>query len=515
MTRILSVGAAALAASSVIGSASAASLYAFYTGTDAGVQIGMQDPKSGDIWVNDCAKMNNGNPLFPTETPLVLPVSTPVKMGGGIAATGWWDSQKVITSVFWHSVNGTIVNAIYNCDNESGTFVRQGPEYVISETANVKNSSIHENTGLAVELLGSTAGYRVFYHDNNSQVQELFYTTKTNWNYGGIVSQDPVSSFALGTGHSSTDNITVVFPKSDKDIEVSRFNSDKSWHISTFPDTLENSPTNKTDTSKIAVDSSVEANFSLPAWNGAPGGMGVAIDSTFTRSVFYIGTDRLLHEAANINFAWKLFPNQSSEAWPEADEPNATMAATFNFQTSEAWIYYVSGGSLVQAYRGTSGDWSNAAVISVNSVDDETASNATGKKSTGLSNGAKAGVGVGVSLGVIAIAGLAFFFFFHRRRRQQAAAAAAAANKEQPINLGEYQTPPDQAHYMADGSMAPPYSPQRPYDAHDPAKMAQMTPVHMLATPPPPVELEQPPMIHELPPENYSYELPAESVEHR
>ncbi|UKZ61172.1 uncharacterized protein TrAtP1_002443 [Trichoderma atroviride] len=270
MTRILSIGAAALAASSVIGSASAATLYAFYTGTDAGVQIGMQDPSSGDIWVNDCSKMNNGNPLFPTDTPLVLPVSTPVKMGGSIAATGWWDSQKVITSVFWHSVNGTIVNAIYNCDNESGTFVRQGPEYVISETANVKNSSIHENTGLAVELLGSTAGYRVYYHDNNSQVQELFYTTKTNWNYGGIVSQDPVSSFALGTGHSATDNITVVFPKSDKDIEVSRFNSDKSWHISTFPDTLENSPTNKTDSSKIAIDSSVTANFTLPAWNGAP-----------------------------------------------------------------------------------------------------------------------------------------------------------------------------------------------------------------------------------------------------
>lgn len=142
---------------------------------------------------------------------------------------------SIQTSVFWHSVNGTIVNAIYNCDNESGTFVRQGPEYVISETANVKNSSIHENTGLAVELLGSTAGYRVFYHDNNAQVQELFYTQKTNWNYGGIVSQDPVASFALGTGHSSTDNITVVFPKSDKDIEVSRFNSDKSWHICKYP----------------------------------------------------------------------------------------------------------------------------------------------------------------------------------------------------------------------------------------------------------------------------------------
>ncbi|KAL7917431.1 hypothetical protein ACQKWADRAFT_37693 [Trichoderma austrokoningii] len=513
MTRILSLGAAALAASSVIGTASAASIYAFYTGTNAGVQIGMQDPKSGDIWVNDCSSMNKGNPLFPTDTPLVLPISTPVKMGGSIAATGWWDSQKVITSVFWHSVNGTIVNAIYNCDNESGTFVRQGPEYVISETANVKNSSIHENTGLAVELLGSTAGYRVFYHDNNSKVQELFYTTSTNWNYGGIVSQDPVSTFALGTAHSSTDNITVVFPKSDKDIEVSRFNSDKSWHISTFPDTLENSPTNKTATSKIEIDSSIASNFTLPAWDGNATAMGVSIDSTFTRSVFYIGTDRLLHETANINFQWKLYPNQTSEAWPEADTANGDMAVTYNMQTSEAWIYYVSGGELVQAYRGTNGDWSNAAVISVNSVDDETASDATGKKSTGLSTGAKAGVGIGVSLGVIAVAGIAIFFFL-RRRRQQAAATAAANDKEQPINLGQYQTPPEQAHYMADGSLAPPYSPQAPYDAHDPAKMAAMTPVHMMATPPP-VEMEQPPMIHELPPDNYSYELPAESVEHR
>jgi hypothetical protein len=99
MTRILRIGAAALAASSVIGSASAAGIYAFYTGTDQGVQIGMQDPKSGDIWVNDCSAMNKDNPLFPTDTPIVLPILTPVKLGGSIAATGWWDSQKVIVSI--------------------------------------------------------------------------------------------------------------------------------------------------------------------------------------------------------------------------------------------------------------------------------------------------------------------------------------------------------------------------------------------------------------------------------
>lgn len=243
--------------------------------------------------------------------------------------------------------------------------------------------------------------------------------------------------------------------------------------------------------------------------------MGVAIDSTFTRSVFYIGTDKLLHEIANINFQWKVYPNQTSQAWPEADAANADLAVTYNFQSSEAWIYYVADGFLVQAYRGTSGDWSSAAVVSVNSISDKTNSGADGKKDSGLSTGAKAGVGVGVSVGAIAAIGLGLLFFL-RRRRQRNAAAAAAADKEQPINMGDYQAPPEQARYMADGSLAPPYSPQTPYDAHDPTKMAAMTPVHMLATPPPPpVELEQPPMIHELPPENYSYELPAESVEHR
>lgn len=242
--------------------------------------------------------------------------------------------------------------------------------------------------------------------------------------------------------------------------------------------------------------------------------MGVAIDNTFTRSVFYIGTDRLLHEVSNINFQWKLYPNQTLEAWPEADGANASLAVAYNLQSSEAWIFYVSGGSLVQAHRETSGDWGLSVVVSVNSVTDKTSSGVDGKKSSGLSTGAKAGVGVAVSIGVLAIAGLGLFFCL-RRRRQRAATAAAAADKEHPINLGDYQAPPEQARYMADGSLAPPYSPQAPYDAHDPHKMAAMTPVHMLATPPPPVELEQPPMIHELPPENYSYELPAESFEHR
>ncbi|KAL7784315.1 hypothetical protein V8C37DRAFT_406365 [Trichoderma ceciliae] len=501
MTWISGMTVTVLAASSLMGTASCASMFAFYSGSDKGVQIGMQDPKSGDIWVSNCNSNINGAPLFPTASPIVLPTKNKPKLGGSMAATGWWDSQKVIASIFWHSDNNTIVNGFYQCDPESGTFVQQG-EYVISDTAKVK--SVHANTGLAVELLGSTAGYRVFYHDEDSQVNELSYTTKTNWNYYGTVSQDPTSGFALGSAHSSTNNITVVFPKSAKDIEVSRLNKDGTWHISTFPETIQNIPTNNTVPSKISINPNVAAKFTLPAWDGKPGAMGVAIDSAYTRTVFYIGNDKRLYEAANINYQWSLLPNQSTSSWPEADDANAELAVTYNFDSNEAWVYYVSNSSLVQAYRGTDGNWNRHTILptsastpggddvgggSGNNNNDGSGSgddNETQTPSAGLSTGAKAGIGIGVSVGAIGV-GLLGLLFFLRRRRQRAAA-------------------------MVDRTLVPEYTPQSPYDAHDPVKTGTLVDMNMAS---PLVEMEQPPMIYELPPTDYSYELPAQSVEHR
>lgn len=135
---------------------------------------------------------------------------------------------KKKASVFWHSDSGKIINGFYNCDPESGTLIQSG-EYIISDTANV--TDIHPNTGLSVELLGSTAGYRVYYHDKASQVHQLSYTTDTDWNYYGAVSQDPTFSQAIASLHSNTNNITVIFPKNAKDVEVSRYNTDGTWHI--------------------------------------------------------------------------------------------------------------------------------------------------------------------------------------------------------------------------------------------------------------------------------------------
>ncbi|KAL7948164.1 hypothetical protein V8C42DRAFT_316851 [Trichoderma barbatum] len=522
MARIPGWSVALLAASSLIGTASGASMYAFNSGPNKGVQVAMQDPKTGDILVNNCNANIDGTPLFPTAEPIVLPTKNKPKKGGSMAATGWWDSAHVIASVFWHAESNELINGFYQCNPESGSFIQKG-EYIISQTAKVK--SIHPNTGLAVELLGSTGGYRIYYHDEDSRVNELAYTTKTDWNYHGPISQDPTFGMALASAHSSTNNISVVFPRSTKDIEISRFNKDSTWHISTFPDTIQNIPTNRTAPSKIGINPNIPPKFTLPAWNGKPGAMGVAIDSAYTRTIFYIGDDKKLYEAANINFQWTMMPNQSTQSWPLADEANAELAVTYSFDSNEAWVYYVSNSSLIQAYRDTTGKWKNYTVLpassGVSGGDDGGGSGSgdddadTKKPSTGLSGGAKAGIGIGVSAGAIGV-GLLGLLFFLRRRRQRLAASAAEADKEQPSNLGQYQFPSEQAMYMADGTLAPAYTPQTPYDTHEALKKStpdmNMHPANVVS---PLVEMEQPPMVYELPPTNFSYELPAETVERR
>ncbi|KAH6607015.1 hypothetical protein Trco_003328 [Trichoderma cornu-damae] len=491
---MLAKSIAVLALGNLINTASGASLYAFYTGSQKGVQVGMQDPKSGDIWVSNCNSNINGAPLLPTDSPLVLPLEHKPKPGSSLAATGWWDSQKVIASIFWHSQDNKLVNGFYQCNPESGILIKKG-EYIISDTANIK--SIHANTGLSVELLGSTAGYRLYYHDEDSRVNQLSYTTSTDWTYAGIVSQDPVFGYALGSAHSATTNISVVFPRSAKDMEVSRFNKDNTWHIATFPETIQGIPTNNTLPSKISIDPNVAANFTLPAWNGKPGAIGVAIDSAYTRTVFYVGNDKKLYEAANINYHWTMLPNQSISSWPEADEPNAELAVTYSFDSNEAWVYYMSNGTLLQAYRGTDGNWKGATMLATSAgtpggsdagAGAGSADGTNGTPSAALSTGAKAGIGIGVSVGAIGV-GLLGLFLFLRRRRQRA--AANVADKDQPINLGETRSPSEQAS--------------------NPLKKG--TPdINM---PSPPVEMEQPPMIYELPQTNYNYELAADSVERR
>lgn len=114
---------------------------------------------------------------------------------------------------------------------KTGKLVRNG-EYRISETAEV--SSIHNESGLAVDLLGADNGYRVFYHNEYRNVMMLHYTQITDWTDGGFVSQDNATGIALGSALIDKENMTVAFPKGDEDIEVSRLEKAGQWRLGLF-----------------------------------------------------------------------------------------------------------------------------------------------------------------------------------------------------------------------------------------------------------------------------------------
>jgi hypothetical protein len=138
--------------------------------------------------------------------------------------------QDCSASIFYQAENYDIVNALFQCDLETGTFKSQG-SWIISADA----PSVSNDTGLAAVLLGASAGYRVYFHDDHMAVHQISYTTKTNWLYSGAVSQGQLPSRALHAASSmGARNISVVRPRDDGNIEVSRLCADKSWHIGEF-----------------------------------------------------------------------------------------------------------------------------------------------------------------------------------------------------------------------------------------------------------------------------------------
>lgn len=131
-------------------------------------------------------------------------------------------------SIFYQTEDGSIVNGYFECDMSTGLYDKKG-EYTISSTANVK--SIHDETGLAVELLGSENGYRVFFHDEDRRVNVMAYTTKDDWRWKGRISQDQANSTVLTSTHSGQLNMSVVFPKDAETLEISRYFKDETWHL--------------------------------------------------------------------------------------------------------------------------------------------------------------------------------------------------------------------------------------------------------------------------------------------
>ncbi|KAI2472297.1 hypothetical protein F4781DRAFT_438521 [Annulohypoxylon bovei var. microspora] len=385
----------------------------------------MQDDDTGGIRYSLC----NGNhtPIFPDDKTLAAPFYNFIpKNKTSLAAAGWTDSETAWASIFYLDNNDEIVNALLKCDWNTGHWQNTG-EYVTSGGA----PKVSPTSALSVVLLGSMDGYRVYYNDLEGALHQIGYTTATSWAYYGLVSNDKTSAQAIGTTFSKK-NITVVRPRDDGNMGVSRLFSDNLWHLSSFPEPLAGSnATNATQAANLTLSTSA-ANFSLPAWDGNATALAVGIDSAYTRSVFYVGTDRSVYQVGNKDYAWSVFNQTTADAWPAADAAGAPLGIANAFGSDAMRLYYVSGGRVVEA-NGDGGSWQAATVLASFNASQAAASSASNSTDDsaggggGLSDGAKVGISVGVTLGVIAVAGMACALWFLRYRQRRLDEKTAAA----------------------------------------------------------------------------------------
>ncbi|KAH7231209.1 hypothetical protein BKA59DRAFT_409480 [Fusarium tricinctum] len=457
------------------------SLYAY--ATDRTTQVGIQDPSTGEIWYSNCN--SEDTPIFPLDKPNILKTDNKPRNGTALAAAGWWDTEKIIASIFWQSEDGIIVNGYYECNMTTGKLQRSG-EYTISLTAKVE--SVHNESGLAVNLLGGGEddGYRVFYHNKDRQLKMLTYTDNTNWIDGGTVSQDTAGGGAIGAVLFDRKNMTVTFPKGIDNIATSRFQKTGNWKLASFPQKMAGSYTNNTDLTKISMSYNAPQ-YTLPGWSATLKALGMATDRSTTRSLFYIGDDNVVHEVIAVQNNWQLAPNRSESTWPLADNPSSGLAVAYNQGKGMTWMYYWSNQTIVQAHKNESNEWEDAKALPQVFLKNETDSSDEDKpakedntttKLTGFSTGAKAGISAGVAFGALAV-GTLIWFFIKRRYKQ-----VRPTPKEETFVLEAAGTPI---------TSPPPLYEKDTYRAGDATSLSELTSETR------PVQLDNPSVVYELP----------------
>ncbi|KAK2674435.1 hypothetical protein RAB80_009419 [Fusarium oxysporum f. sp. vasinfectum] len=338
-------------------------LYAFFT--DLTIQVGAQDPTTGKLLYSACNSQNI--PIFPLEKPNILDTKETPRNGTALTAVGWGTgnlslSPHIQAQVFWQTEDNTIVQGKYICNMTTGKLVRDR-EFQISAAAGV--DSIHNETGLSIVNLGEKDGYRLFYHDKDRKVKMLWYTDDDGWNDGGAISQDTAGGMALGSTIHDLKNITVPFPKDSENIELSRLDKSGLWTLDAFPNKFLGPYTNNTLPADMFWSLEDEADFSLPAWNSSLEAIGAAVDRdrSRTRSIFYIGDDKKIHEVKSTNSGWQLGSNQTERTWPVADNASSGLAVVSQQSEGKAWLYYWSNETIVQAFKDYDGDWVDAEAL--------------------------------------------------------------------------------------------------------------------------------------------------------
>ncbi|KAK4042475.1 hypothetical protein C8A01DRAFT_33414 [Parachaetomium inaequale] len=480
--------------------------------TDIGPQVILVNETTNQIRYSACNSYDSAKYSYTDGSVFSLLIKP--KVGTPVAGAGWWNSKNTIASIWYITEEGSVANGLFNCDMSTGLFLRQG-NWVISDGA----PSVHSNTGLAAVLLGQDTGYRVYFHDNEGAINELHYTRDTGWSYRGVISQDINSLPAVAAVASGNGNITVVSPRDERNVAATRWNRDETWFRTTLPQPLQNSfATGETIRADIAVNETTPTNFSLPAWDGKTKGIGLSLDSAFTRFLWYIGNDSSLYLAGNQNYTWSLRANQSTDFWPQADQPNADLAVAYDFNSSMVRLYYTVKGQLseIKYENKTWQAWSTLEAPPPLPTQNNTIpvpTNTAAASDSGLSTGAKAGIGVGVSLGAIALGAIIAVFVLARKRKQRQAFEHPPEQDEGSTTLGADTPVPSYggSPALARASAAQYEWDQKETPVESPGPEHGVQQLDSTAR----AEMYAPQPIYELPQHSYSHELVAEPIQPR
>ncbi|KAH7355419.1 hypothetical protein BKA65DRAFT_239495 [Rhexocercosporidium sp. MPI-PUGE-AT-0058] len=271
-----------------------------------------------------------------------LEVKAKPKNGTAVACTGYSGPTSVYGQVFYQSVNSSLAFLFFKCSYASGICVNYG-EYIISSNV---TTPVSPNTQLAAALFSKDIGYRVTYQDINGSLRQLAYANNTqgvvtNWADGNVTGNVIVpDGYAVSTTYVSPSNITVlretIYGVGEGEIRVSSA-------------VVENKTRSIHDQKTWVVGPSIP---NLPSFIPS-----LAHLATFTYNswdcLFYIDNTSHLQfmRSTDGGLSWSLQPQMDLSSWPLADKPNAPLTASTSFNSTDnsAYIYYQSGGKLIQA----------------------------------------------------------------------------------------------------------------------------------------------------------------------
>lgn len=107
----------------------------------------------------------------------------------------------------------------------------ESPDAELSSDSDMPDVSIF--TGLAAVRLASDNRTHLFFHDSESGLNQLEYTSSGNWEYAGKVNPDGhLQGPSVGAaGIDGTKDMYTVLPRKDKNLDIATTSDGSSWSI--------------------------------------------------------------------------------------------------------------------------------------------------------------------------------------------------------------------------------------------------------------------------------------------